>query len=97
MKQTKKNKYPSTIENSLDLHGFSTTEALFAVEHFLCEAQKKNQKRVSIITGKGNRSALKPVLKPAIQDYLVQNNFSFRDAKLQEGGSGAFVVSFDHL
>jgi DNA-nicking Smr family endonuclease len=89
----KKNKYAPVIDSVLDLHGYTTSQAIDAVDAFLRLSRQKQYTRVSLITGKGNRSLQGSVLKPTIQSYLLSHNLSFRDAKIQEGGSGAIIVS----
>ena len=89
----KKNKYELIIQNTIDLHGLSLGEALIAVESFITESQQKKHTMICIITGKGIHSPSGPVLKKNIQIFLREQGISFRDAKIQEGGSGALIVT----
>lgn len=89
----KRNKYEPVLEATLDLHGVFSHELEQSLSSFITESRNQKKKRVLIITGKGLRSSDGPVLKPLVQGFLRDQHLSFRDAKIQEGGSGALVVS----
>lgn len=60
---------------------------------FLDKAHSLGFHKIRIITGKGLNSENKQsVLKPFIQEILKKEKLKFRDAKLNEGGSGAIDV-----
>lgn len=88
----KKNKYEQVLQARLDLHGLFVREALIAVENFLQESRTKGFSVVQIITGKGLHSQQGPVLKKEVQSFLRDQHISFRDGKIQEGGSGTLIV-----
>ena len=90
----KRNKYEQTVDEILDLHRLTSQAAEEAVLEFLNMGRTKGFTRCLIITGKGNHSQGMPVLKKRVTELLIQENYSFRDAKIQEGGSGAIVVTF---
>ncbi len=92
-KKIKHNKYPQTVDASLDLHGFVIAEAEEEVREFLDNAKIKNYKTVRIITGKGiNSPDGHARLKPWLEDYLSHRHYSFQSAKISEGGEGATDV-----
>ena len=85
-----------SVHHQLDLHGSSREEALAALPRFLLFAQKKGQKAVLIITGKGNHSPDEPVLHQAVASWLRDTGrhmvLEFAPAPREMGGSGAYVV-----
>ncbi|MEI6378232.1 MAG: Smr/MutS family protein [Candidatus Falkowbacteria bacterium] len=92
MSKLKKNKYLQEPQAVLDLHGLTLDEADNAVNDFVDEAMRKNYRLVRIITGKGLGSTGGPVLRPWLEDYLVFGGFDWRQAKISEGGEGAFDI-----
>jgi DNA-nicking Smr family endonuclease len=84
------------VNHQLDLHGLTREEALEALQHFLASAQKRGQKAVLVITGKGNHSVEEPVLQQAVASWLRDAGrvrvLEFAPAPREMGGSGAFVV-----
>lgn len=88
-----KNKYYINPDAVLDLHGFTKKEAEEAFFIFLKEAQEKNLSKIKIITGQGwHNKDFQSVLKPFMEDLLEENNYSYRDAKINDGGKGAIIV-----
>jgi len=85
-----------SVSHQLDLHGLTREEALEALPGFLHSAQKKAQKAVLIITGKGNHSSKEPVLHQAVASWLRDTGrttvLEFAPAPREMGGSGAYVV-----
>jgi DNA-nicking Smr family endonuclease len=85
-----------SVSHQLDLHGLTREEALDALPRFLRSAQKNGQKAVLVITGKGNHSAIEPVLHQAVASWLREAGRStvleFAPAPREMGGSGAYVV-----
>ncbi|XP_055924400.1 uncharacterized protein LOC129956505 [Argiope bruennichi] len=63
--------------NDLDLHGLFTGEAVTAVSKFL--DAKQNSKRCKIITGQGHHSLDGPKIRPAVINFLKNNNYNFSD------------------
>lgn len=93
----KKNKYSQNIiiDAEIDLHGMTYYEAEDAVLIFLKNSRYSGFKNIKIITGKGNHSSNKPVLKNITRQILLQENIKFTTGKIQDGGSGVFIVKFD--
>ena len=64
---------------------------------FVQDARKRGLKRIRIVTGKGNRSAGKPVVKPQVERTLRRLEQdgeidAYRAEQLTAGGDGAFFV-----
>ncbi len=88
-----KNKYLPDIEAVLDLHEFTREEASVAVEDFLKNAEEKKYRRIRIITGKGLHSANgRGIMKEYVKNILERSGLKYSEAKISEGGSGAFEV-----
>lgn len=85
-----------SVSHQLDLHGLTRDEALAALPRFLLSAQKKGQKAVLVITGKGNHSLEEPVLHQAVASWLRDAGrgtvLEFAPAPRDMGGNGAYVV-----
>ncbi|MDD2309884.1 MAG: Smr/MutS family protein [Desulfuromonadaceae bacterium] len=90
-----------SVSHQLDLHGLTREEALAALPRFLLSAQKKGQKAVLVITGKGNHSPEEPVLHQAVASWLRDAGreiiLEFAPAPREMGGSGAYVVFLRRL
>jgi DNA-nicking Smr family endonuclease len=83
------------VEEKLDLHGLSRTEARQAVREFLGSCMAKGLRCVRIVHGKGLSSpGREPVLKTFVPGWLSQNRdvLAFCQARAAEGGAGAMVV-----
>lgn len=83
------------IQSQLDLHGLRSDEAREALAEFLRNADKRGQRCVRVIHGKGLGSVNKePVLKNKVRNWLAQKEevLAFCQAKAADGGSGALVV-----
>lgn len=88
MKKEKINKFAPKIDAELDLHGMSEAEALSAVKIFLQRAENSQYTKVRIITGKG-----RGILQNSVRQWLREERRFFETAKINEGGSGALVVT----
>ena len=91
----------------IDLHGFTIEEANKAVEQFIQKCFYESVTKVIVITGKGLRSknVENPylskdlsILKYSVPEF-IESNISLTkmiiettDAKIEDGGSGAFYV-----
>ena len=91
----------------IDLHGYTIEEANKAVEQFIQKCFDENVTKIIVITGKGLRSknVENPylskdlsILKYSIPEFIESNIGLTRmiiettDAKIEDGGSGAFYV-----
>jgi DNA-nicking Smr family endonuclease len=93
-KRNQKNKYYLNPAAVLDLHGFTKKEAQAELFLFLEEVQEKGFKKIKIITGQGwHNSNFQSILKPFIEDILEEENYSYTDAKINDGGRGALIVN----
>jgi DNA-nicking Smr family endonuclease len=93
LKKLRKRHWP--VQDELDLHGMNRDAARGAVTDFLLRAEKKGQRCVRIIHGKGFGSAGgEPVLRSIVHSWLVQKNevVAFCVASRQDGGHGALIV-----
>ena len=91
----------------IDLHGYTIEEANKAIEKFIQKSFDENVTKIIVITGKGLRSKNienpylskdLSILKYSVPEF-IENNKSLTqfiiettDAKIEDGGSGAFYV-----
>ena len=101
----KKNK--SLKVRSIDLHGYTLDEANKTIENFINKAFSENINKLIIVTGKGLHSENEKdpyvskelgILKYSVPEF-ISNNASLMsmineitDAKIEDGGAGAFYV-----
>ena len=92
LKKLRQGKHP--IEQVLDLHGLTVTEARKELQEFLGECEAAGLRHIIIVHGKGFRSKDKPVIKPMVHRWLrvVDNVLAFHSAQPKDGGSGAVYV-----
>ena len=91
----------------IDLHGYTLEEANKAIETFIKKCFDENVTKIIVITGKGLRSKniSNPylskdlsILKYSVPEFIETNNFlnkmiiEMADAKIEDGGSGAFYI-----
>jgi DNA-nicking Smr family endonuclease len=85
-----------SVQDCLDLHGFTLEGAETEVEEFLGDSLKKRRRCVKIIHGRGLRSPKGPVLKEALIRWLSsrhrKNVVAFVTARQCDGGLGALYV-----
>ena len=92
---------------SLDLHGFTLEEANKKVEKFIRNSYEKKISKLIVVTGKGLHSNNDKdpyiskdlgILKHSVPNFIRNNSelmsmiFDIKDAKIQDGGSGAFYI-----
>ena len=91
----------------IDLHGYTIEEANKAIEQFVQKSFDENVTKIIVITGKGLRSSNienpylskdLSILKYSVPEF-IENNKSLTqliiettDAKIGDGGSGAFYI-----
>lgn len=85
------------IDGRLDLHGLTQAEAHHALLRFLRHGQERGARIVLVITGKGDGSGERGVLKRQVPMWLRLPEFrayivGFEDAAHGHGGSGALYV-----
>ncbi len=106
-KDLEKDENKSHITKSLDLHGYTLDEANKKVESFIIDCFSQKVSKITIVTGKGLHSQNDKdpyiskkfgILKNSVPDFIKNNpNLmnkikSIADAKIADGGSGAFYI-----
>ena len=91
----------------IDLHGYTIEEANKAIEQFIQKCFDENVTKIIVITGKGLRSknVENPylskdlsILKYSVPEFIEKNKSLTRliiettEAKIKDGGSGAFYI-----
>ena len=91
----------------IDLHGYTIEEANKAIEQFIQKCFDESVTKIIVITGKGLRSknVENPylskdlsILKYSVPEFIEKNKsltqfiIETTDAKIEDGGSGAFYV-----
>ena len=91
----------------IDLHGYTIEEANKAIEQFIQKCFEESVTKIIVITGKGLRSknVENPylskdlsILKYSVPEFIENNKSLMQfiiettDAKIEDGGSGAFYV-----
>ena len=91
----------------IDLHGYTIAEANKAVEQFIQKCFDEDVTKIIVITGKGLRSknVENPylskdlsILKYSVPEFIEKNRsltqfiIEITDAKIEDGGSGAFYI-----
>jgi DNA mismatch repair protein MutS2 len=86
-------KTKNKFSHQLDVRGKRADEALQSVSNYLDQAVMIEAKEVKILHGTGNG-----ILRQLIRDYLKTYQLvrSFKDEKVEHGGSGITVVEFDN-
>ncbi|MDC3037336.1 Smr/MutS family protein [Candidatus Pelagibacter sp.] len=104
--QIKKNEKSFKVR-SIDLHGYTLEDANNEIRETINKAYEENINKLIIITGKGLHSNNEKdpfiskelsILKHSVPDYIKKNAnlmnmiSEIRDAKNEDGGSGAFYI-----
>ena len=91
----------------IDLHGYTIEEANKAIEQFIQKCFDENVTKIIVITGKGLRyknvenpylSKDLSILKYSVPEFIEKNKnltqfiIEITDAKIEDGGSGAFYI-----
>jgi DNA-nicking Smr family endonuclease len=95
------------LTRSIDLHGYSLDQANKTVENFIIKSFLENVNKLIIVTGKGIHSDNEnnpyvskdlSILKYSVPDFISNNKklmhmiYDIQDAKIEDGGSGAFYI-----
>tara|TARA_B100000674_G_scaffold491235_1_gene508711 strand:+ start:343 stop:762 length:420 start_codon:yes stop_codon:yes gene_type:complete len=106
-KDFKKSNKPINKTKIIDLHGFTLEEANIAVEKFIYKSFQEKISKLIIVTGKGLHSGNEKnpyiskdlsILKHSVPEFISKNNklmkliYDIQDAKIEDGGSGAFYI-----
>ena len=91
----------------IDLHGYTIEEANKAIEQFIQKSFDEDVTKIIVITGKGLRSKNLEnpylskdlsILKYSVPEFIENNKnltqfiIETKDAKIEDGGSGAFYI-----
>ena len=92
---------------SIDLHGYTLDEANQTIDDFISKAFSENIHKLIIVTGKGLHSKNEKdpyvskdlgILKYSVPEFISNNSSlmsminEITDAKIEDGGSGAFYI-----
>jgi DNA-nicking Smr family endonuclease len=92
---------------SIDLHGYSLEEANKSIENFIITSYQENINKLIVVTGKGIHSQNEKdpyvskdlsILKYSVPEFISNNKnlmkiiYEMKDAKIEDGGSGAFYI-----
>ena len=90
---------------SIDLHGYSLEEANKSIEKFIVTSYQEKINKLIVVTGKGIHSQNEKdpyvskdlsILKYSVPEFISNNkdlmniNYEIKDAKIEDGGAGAF-------
>ena len=92
---------------SIDLHGYSLEEANENIQDFIHKSYEENINKLIVVTGKGLHSNNEKdpyvskdlsILKYSVPEFISKNKNlmkvinDIKDAKLEDGGTGAFYI-----
>ena len=106
-KDSKINKKINFKTRSIDLHGYSLEEANKSIENFIIKSNQEDINKLIVVTGKGIHSQNEndpyvskdlSILKYSVPEFISNNKnlmkiiYEIKDAKIEDGGSGAFYI-----
>ena len=92
---------------NIDLHGYTLDEANKVIEKFINYSYQEGVSKLIVVTGKGIHSNNEKdpyiskdlsILKYSVPEFISNNKklnemiYDIQDAKLEDGGSGAFYI-----
>ena len=92
---------------SIDLHGYTLEQANKIIEDFIINSYKEKVHKLIVVTGKGLHSENEKdpyvskdlsILKYSVPEFISNNKhlmnmiYEIKDAKIEDGGSGAFYI-----
>ena len=92
---------------SIDLHGYTLDKANQVITEFISDAYSDGVKKLIVVTGKGIHSQNEKnpyvskdlsILKYSIPEFIFNNKnlmkkiIEIKEAKIEDGGSGAFYI-----
>ena len=95
------------LTRSIDLHGYTLDQANIAIENFISQAFADKIGKLIVVTGKGlhSKNDKDPyvskdlgILKYSVPEFISNNQTlmsminDIKDAKIEDGGSGAFYI-----
>ena len=91
----------------IDLHGFTLDQANKTIKKFINDSYQNNVSKIIVVTGKGLHSNVEKdpyvskelsILKFSVPEYiendleLMKKIVEIKDAKIEDGGGGAFYI-----
>ena len=92
---------------SIDLHGYTLEKANKTIEEFIQRSYSEKINKLVVVTGKGLHSQNEKdpyvskdlsILKYSVPEFISNNKslmnivYEMKDAKIEDGGSGAFYI-----
>jgi DNA-nicking Smr family endonuclease len=92
---------------SIDLHGYTLEEANKSIENFITKSYEDGINKLIVVTGKGLHSQNEKdpyvsknlsILKYSVPEFISNNQnlmkiiHEIQDAKIEDGGAGAFYI-----
>ena len=92
---------------SIDLHGYTLEDANKSIESFIIKSYQDKINKLIVVTGKGIHSQNEKdpyvskdlsILKYSVPEFISNNKnlmkiiYEIKDAKIEDGGGGAFYV-----
>ena len=106
-KDQKLRKYKNLKTGYIDLHGYSLQQANKTIKDFIIKSYEEKISKLIVVTGKGLHSQNEKdpyvskelsILKYSVPEYiekdidLMNKIIQIEDAKIEDGGSGAFYI-----
>ena len=106
-KDYKKKTSVTYSSRTIDLHGYTLEQANIAIEKFIIKSFSEKINKLIVVTGKGIHSDNEKnpyvskdlsILKYSIPEFISNNKilmemiYDIQDAKIEDGGSGAFYI-----
>ena len=106
-KDNKFQKNTSVKTKSIDLHGYTLEEANRSIENFIIKSYEDGINKLIVVTGKGLHSQNEKdpyvsknlsILKYSVPEFISNNQslmkiiYEMQDAKIEDGGGGAFYI-----
>ena len=106
-KDYKKKTNVTYSSRTIDLHGYTLEQANIAIEKFIIKSFSEKINKLIVVTGKGIHSDNEKnpyvskdlsILKYSVPEFISNNKilmemiYDIQDAKIEDGGSGAFYI-----
>ena len=106
-KDLKINKKKVSKTKNIDLHGFTLEQANEKIEKLINESYQNGVSKITVVTGKGLHSNKEndpyvskdlSILRYSVPEFIYKNKnlmnviSEIKEAKIQDGGSGAFYI-----
>ena len=106
-KDYKKKTNVTYSSRTIDLHGYTLEQANIAIEKFIIKSFSEKINKLIVVTGKGIHSDNEKnpyvskdlsILKYSVPEFISKNKilmemiYDIQDAKIEDGGSGAFYI-----